>query len=77
MDKCNRHYGVIDDYKVKYVLYVYVINSIEIFIYFMILILRFLFQDDPPDGIRAEPLDSSCCHWHASIWGPSSSPYEG
>ncbi|UJR30773.1 hypothetical protein I4U23_018293 [Adineta vaga] len=34
-------------------------------------------RDDPPDGIRAEPLDSSCCHWHASIWGPSSSPYEG
>jgi hypothetical protein len=40
-------------------------------------IFRYLIQDDPPDGIRAEPLDSSCCHWHASIWGPSSSPYEG
>ena len=32
---------------------------------------------DPPDGIRACPLDSSLSYWQASIKGPPDSPYEG
>ena len=32
---------------------------------------------DPPDGIRACPLDSSLSYWQASIKGPPESPYEG
>jgi len=34
-------------------------------------------QQDPPDGINAKPLDSSCFFWQASITGPLGSPYEG
>ncbi|KAK3600138.1 hypothetical protein CHS0354_011744 [Potamilus streckersoni] len=34
-------------------------------------------KSDPPEGIRAEPLDRHCCHWQASITGPQGSPYEG
>lgn len=34
-------------------------------------------QQDPPDGINAKPLDSSCYYWQASITGPIGSPYEG
>ena len=30
-----------------------------------------------PEGIKAQPLDSSYSHWHASITGPVGSPYEG
>lgn len=32
---------------------------------------------DPPEGIKAQPLDSSYYHWQASITGPAGSPYEG
>ncbi|XP_017777532.1 PREDICTED: uncharacterized protein LOC108563384 [Nicrophorus vespilloides] len=32
---------------------------------------------DPPDGIKAIPLDPMYCHWMASIKGPEGSPYEG
>lgn len=32
---------------------------------------------DPLDGIQAKPLDPLCCHWQATILGPSESPYEG
>lgn len=32
---------------------------------------------DPPEGLRATPLDSSYYHWQATISGPVSSPYEG
>lgn len=31
---------------------------------------------DPPDGIRAMPLDNSYSHWQASITGPPDSPYD-
>ncbi|WAR11712.1 UBC9-like protein, partial [Mya arenaria] len=34
-------------------------------------------KSDPPEGIRAEPLDRHCCHWQASITGPQGSPFEG
>ncbi|XP_052229478.1 uncharacterized protein LOC127843767 isoform X2 [Dreissena polymorpha] len=34
-------------------------------------------RSDPPEGIRAEPLDRHCCHWQASITGPRGSPFEG
>ncbi|XP_076370997.1 uncharacterized protein LOC143256957 isoform X2 [Tachypleus tridentatus] len=34
-------------------------------------------KSDPPEGIEATPLDRMCCHWQASISGPSESPYEG
>ncbi|XP_014205825.1 uncharacterized protein LOC106637534 [Copidosoma floridanum] len=34
-------------------------------------------RSDPPDGIEAAPLDQMCCHWQATITGPSGSPYEG
>ena len=34
-------------------------------------------QSDPPEGIMAKPLDSSCFFWQASITGPRESPYEG
>ena len=34
-------------------------------------------RTDPPEGIRATPLDRHCCHWQASITGPQGSPYEG
>ena len=33
--------------------------------------------EDPPPGIRAQPLDASNYHWQASILGPSGSPFEG
>lgn len=32
---------------------------------------------DPPEGISAKPIDSSCYYWQASITGPRGSPYEG
>lgn len=32
---------------------------------------------DPPEGIEATPLDQMCCHWQATITGPTGSPYEG
>lgn len=32
---------------------------------------------DSPEGIKAQPLDSSYYHWQASITGPVGSPYEG
>lgn len=32
---------------------------------------------DPPEGIKAVPLDIMCCHWQATITGPVGSPYEG
>lgn len=32
---------------------------------------------DPPDGIKANPLDSMYCHWIATMKGPGGSPYEG
>ncbi|KAF5288008.1 hypothetical protein FQA39_LY15562 [Lamprigera yunnana] len=32
---------------------------------------------DPPEGIQAKPLDGACCHWQATIEGPTGSPYEG
>ncbi|CAB4067186.1 unnamed protein product [Lepeophtheirus salmonis] len=35
------------------------------------------FSQDPLEGIRAQPLDSSYYHWQASITGPVGSPYEG
>ncbi|KAG8231127.1 hypothetical protein J437_LFUL010453 [Ladona fulva] len=34
-------------------------------------------RTDPPEGIRATPLDRECCHWQATITGPTGSPYEG
>lgn len=34
-------------------------------------------KNDPPDGIRALPLDNHWCHWQATILGPSGSPFEG
>ncbi|CAG0906561.1 unnamed protein product [Darwinula stevensoni] len=34
-------------------------------------------SQDPPEGIRAQALDSSLQHWQASIAGPPGSPYEG
>lgn len=34
-------------------------------------------QGDPPEGIKAIPLDDMCCHWQATITGPVGSPYEG
>nr|XP_022337360.1 uncharacterized protein LOC111133343 [Crassostrea virginica] len=34
-------------------------------------------KSDPPEGIKATPLDRHCCHWQASITGPQGSPYEG
>lgn len=34
-------------------------------------------QQDPPEGINAKPVDSSCYYWQASITGPQGSPYEG
>ena len=34
-------------------------------------------MSDPPDGITAQPLDSSYYHWQATICGPVNSPYEG
>lgn len=36
-----------------------------------------VFCTDPPEGIRATPLDRAWSHWQASITGPTSSPYEG
>lgn len=37
-----------------------------------------IMRSDPPDGIRAIPLDPpTCCHWQATIAGPTGSPYEG
>lgn len=42
----------------------------------LLLELKSLLQD-PPDGINAKPLDSSCYYWQASITGPAGSPYEG
>jgi hypothetical protein len=39
--------------------------------------LRLVFCTDPPEGIRATPLDRAWSHWQASITGPHSSPYEG
>ncbi|XP_046637772.1 uncharacterized protein LOC124316077 [Daphnia pulicaria] len=36
-----------------------------------------IFCTDPPEGIRATPLDRAWSHWQASITGPHSSPYEG
>lgn len=36
-----------------------------------------MFNTDPPEGIRAAPLDRAWSHWQASITGPTSSPYEG
>ena len=38
--------------------------------------LRILIEDPPP-GIRAQPLDSCNYHWQASVTGPPGSPYEG
>ena len=32
---------------------------------------------DPPEGIRARPLDNSLSYWQASIKGPPNCPYEG
>ncbi|KAF0289516.1 Ubiquitin-conjugating enzyme E2 28 [Amphibalanus amphitrite] len=32
---------------------------------------------DPPEGIRATPLDDTYSHWQASITGPAGSAYEG
>jgi len=32
---------------------------------------------DPPEGLRATPLDTSYYHWQATISGPAASPYEG
>lgn len=32
---------------------------------------------DPPEGIRACPLDNSLSYWQASIKGPPECPYEG
>lgn len=34
-------------------------------------------RNDPVDGIETIPLDTSCCHWQATIEGPTGSPYEG
>ncbi|KAJ8673499.1 hypothetical protein QAD02_004761 [Eretmocerus hayati] len=34
-------------------------------------------RSDPPEGIQATPLDQMCCHWQATITGPTGSPYEG
>lgn len=34
-------------------------------------------KNDPPEGIRAMPLDSHWCHWQATILGPAGSPFEG
>jgi len=34
-------------------------------------------KSDPPDGIKAYPLDSKFCHWIAKMTGPVGSPYEG
>lgn len=34
-------------------------------------------RSDPPDGIKAIPLDRMCCQWQATITGPTGSPYEG
>ncbi|XP_050542525.1 uncharacterized protein LOC126906200 [Daktulosphaira vitifoliae] len=34
-------------------------------------------KGDPPEGIRAVPLDSHWCHWQATILGPVGSPFEG
>lgn len=36
-----------------------------------------LLVEDPPPGIKAQPLDSSNYHWQASVTGPAGSPYEG
>lgn len=36
-----------------------------------------VFCTDPPEGIRATPLDRAWSHWQASITGPTCSPYEG
>ena len=36
-----------------------------------------VFCTDPPEGIRATPLDRDWSHWQASITGPTNSPYEG
>ncbi|XP_044741040.1 putative ubiquitin-conjugating enzyme E2 38 isoform X2 [Chrysoperla carnea] len=37
-----------------------------------------LMRTDPPEGIQAMPLDQmTCCHWQATIKGPTGSPYEG
>lgn len=36
-----------------------------------------IFCTDPPEGIRATPLDRDWSHWQASITGPTNSPYEG
>ena len=34
-------------------------------------------KSDPPEGIRASPLDDTYSHWQASITGPAGSAYEG
>lgn len=34
-----------------------------------------MLSTDPPEGIRATPLDKAWTHWQASITGPTSSPY--
>ncbi|XP_035219169.1 ubiquitin-conjugating enzyme E2 28-like [Stegodyphus dumicola] len=34
-------------------------------------------HSDPPEGIKAVPLDEMCYHWQATITGPDDSPYEG
>ncbi|XP_025424331.1 uncharacterized protein LOC112693454 isoform X2 [Sipha flava] len=34
-------------------------------------------KSDPPEGIRAVPLDNHWCHWQATILGPAGSPFEG
>ncbi|KAK9889127.1 hypothetical protein WA026_004395 [Henosepilachna vigintioctopunctata] len=34
-------------------------------------------RTDPLDGIEAIPLDEECCHWQATMEGPTGSCYEG
>ena len=34
-------------------------------------------MEDPPENIRAGPVDGNYYHWSATIIGPGDSPYEG
>lgn len=38
---------------------------------------RKMLDEEPPEGIKAVPLDENMCHWQATINGPDGSVYEG
>jgi len=34
-------------------------------------------QNDPPAGISGTPTENNIMHWHAVIFGPEDTPWEG